>query len=409
MRDRLVLLAVSGLLFSATCSAATVADARALKDEALKMIQSGSNSEVDPKVYAEAEEKLLKAQGILESLNESGGTLAQEIAAALFWSRRFTVVHIAPKSGSTPRKTTAPATPAAPKTTAQPKKSETPKTVAAFGSMSTAEARARFEAAMKFAKENEGDDFVLALRWFQAADELAGTEYAAKALTLAREAQERNLAKLAAQDKKEELPDTPGYRLLRQADILAASGKYEQSFAMYKRALPMAPSAISYRKFGLAYFKYAQQLKDRLAPALEAAEEEYAKARRESPPESSWQPPFARGRFSRGRRPSSSESPALREAKEKIKALKARIAETDGYYDKAWEQFKKALARSPRRRNLDAAAHKALCLSLKFSLLVKDAAIIELDEVLKNYKPANDVERTLYEFCKSERRRLTGG
>ena len=98
----------------------------------------------------------------------------------------------------------------------------------------------------------------------------------------------------------------------------------------------------------------------------------------------------------------------MRDAKEKIKRMKGRIAETDGYYDEAWTQFKKALERSPRRRNLDAAAHKALCLSLKFSLLVKDAAVLELDEVLTNYKPANDVERTLYEFCKSERRRLTG-
>lgn len=58
-----------------------------------------------------------------------------------------------------------------------------------------------------------------------------------------------------------------------------------------------------------------------------------------------------------------------------------------GYCDKAWEQLKKAIASSPGRRNLG-------------------ADILALDDVLKNYKPANDIERTLNEICKSERARL---
>jgi tetratricopeptide (TPR) repeat protein len=393
-------------LLQVVCLGATVEDARTLKNDALKLLQAGSNAETDQKACAEAVAKLQKAQQILESLNQVDSTLAQEVNAALFWARRFTVVQIAQ---TTPReagakKAPVPVVPQEPAKKPAEKTSE-PATASEGtpGTVSVAAARAKFEAAASFAKENPDDDFVLALRWFQAADELAGTEYSAKALTMAREAQERNLAKQAvAQNvKKEELPDTPGNRLLKEADELAANDKFSEAFPVYTRALVLAPSAMARRKFGLAYFKYAQQLKDKLAPEIEAAEEAYDRARQESRDQGG--PPM--GRF--GRRRSSADSPAASEAKRKLDALRARSAEADSYYDKAWEQFKKTIDSSPGRRNLDAAAHAALCLSLKFSLAVKDAAIIALDEVLANYKPANDVERTLYEFCRSERTRLT--
>lgn len=400
-------LCVVVLLSSAACLGATTEDARTLKNDAIKLLQAGSNAETDPKACAEAVAKLQNAQQILEGLNQNQTALAQEVNAALFWAKKFTVIQMAPRVSASKKD----AGPSAPVVAQEPvkKPAEKEATSAApaegtLGTMSAANARVKFEAAALFAKEHPEDDFVLALRWFQAADELAGTEYAAKALTLAREAQERNLAKqtVAQNVKKDELPDTPGNRLLKEADELAASGKYTESFPVYTRAMALSPSTSARRKYGMAYFKYAQQLKDKLAPEMEAAEEAYARARQDARDQGG----APGGRFGR-RRPGSADSPALTEAKRKLEALKGRIAEADGYYDKAWEQFKKAIDASPGRRNLDAAASAALCLSLKFNLAVKDAAILALEEVLNEYKPGNDVERTLYEFCRSEHARLT--
>src|SRR5512137_2859521 len=99
---------VAILLFSTTCPGATTDDARALKNDALKLLQAGSNAETDQKACAEAVAKLQNAQQILESLNQGETTLAQEVNAAFFWAGRFTVLQMAPRDAT---KKTAPATP----------------------------------------------------------------------------------------------------------------------------------------------------------------------------------------------------------------------------------------------------------------------------------------------------------
>ena len=61
---------------------ATVEDARGLKNDALKLLQAGSNAETDTQACAEAVAKLQKAQQILESLDKLDSALAQEIGRA---------------------------------------------------------------------------------------------------------------------------------------------------------------------------------------------------------------------------------------------------------------------------------------------------------------------------------------
>ena len=396
------------LVLCGAAQAATMDDARALKDEALKILQANSAGEADPKAYAEAVVRLEKAQTLLDGAGQGGTSLGQEINSLLFWARKFsttTVIGELDKSRSGP---------AAPAKKAEPVPPPPPAKAAdaggaeekggAFGSQTVSEARGKFEAAESFAKEHPGDDFTVALRWFQAADQLAGTEFSAKALTLAREAQER-YAKKTAKTPEPEVPDTPGNRLLKQANQLVADGKYEQSFPVYERAIQLANTMSANRELGHAYFKYAQFLKDKLTGEMEAADEAYKKARREARDQA---PPDDGGR--RGRRLRRLDAlgyPPLAEAKRKVDAVKEKMSEAEKYYDKAWEQFKKALDRAPGKRDLDSAAHSALCLSLKADPNVKDSARIALAQFLKDYKPANDVERTLYEFCRSESQRLS--
>jgi hypothetical protein len=396
------------LVLCGAVRAASVDDARTLKDEAVKILQANSAGEADPKAYAEAVERLEKAQTLLDGAGQGGTSLGQEINSLLFWARKFSttaVIGELDKSRAGPAAPARKTEPVAPPPAAQTADAAgAEEKGGAFGAQTVSEARGKFEAAEGFAKEHPGDDFTVALRWFQAADQLAGTEFAAKALTLAREAQER-YAKKTAKTPEPELPDTPGNRLLRQAHQLVAEGKYEPSFPLYERAIQLSNTMSNNRELGHAYLKYAQSLKDKLAGEMEAAEEEFRKARREARDQG---PPDDGGRRPRRpRRQPPSNYPPLAEARRKVDAVKEKMSEAEKYYDKAWEQFKKALDRASGKRDLDSAAHSALCLSLKADPNVKDSARIALAQFLKDYKPANDVERTLYEFCRSESQRLS--
>jgi hypothetical protein len=93
-------LCVVVLLSSVACLGATVEDARTLKNDAIKLLQAGSNAETDPKACAEAVAKLQNAQQILEGLNQNQTALAQEVNAALFWAKKFTVVQMAPRDAA---------------------------------------------------------------------------------------------------------------------------------------------------------------------------------------------------------------------------------------------------------------------------------------------------------------------
>src|SRR6185503_335187 len=93
-----------------------------------------------------------------------------------------------------------------------------------------------YEDAQQYATQHASDDYAVSLRWFKAADELAGTEYAVKALAFAREAQER-FAKKQGTIKEEKLDDTPAMALVKEGDALFTKGKLDEAIAVYQKSL----------------------------------------------------------------------------------------------------------------------------------------------------------------------------
>jgi hypothetical protein len=58
-------------------------------------------------------------------------------------------------------------------------------------------------------------------------------------------------------------------------------------------------------------------------------------------------------------------------------------------------------------RDLDAAGHRGLCYSARGDLPSRNKAKTLLAEFLLEYQPLNDMERTLYEFCRTELKRIS--
>jgi hypothetical protein len=373
-------------------------DAQKLKDEAVDILKANAQRQASNEQYADCIFKLEKAQAILEKANDTESALAQEVSSSLFWARRFSniaVINALEKlraGGAAPppvAKRTEPPKPVQKKAEDEPEDTNP----------ELALAKKAFEAAQKFASTKSNDDYAVAMRWFQVAGEYSGTDYGLKALGLAREAQTRFSAK-AAPAAAEALPDTPEMKLVIEADALAASGKFEQSFALYLSSLKVKETPIAHRKLGHAYFKRAQQLKDEFLPEFEAAEAERREAYRGA---------FTTVRTLGGsRRKFNPNHPPLVAAMRKQQDLVKKAYVSIAFYDKAHDEFKGVLRLAANGKDLDAAGHQALCLAVKGDPNVRARARQMLLSFLKDYSPANDLERSLYEFCKAELGRISG-
>src|SRR5438105_6580582 len=98
MMPRFIILcaAISAALSIRCAFGSAVDEAKQLEADANKILRASSGQVADPKVYAEAVEKLQKAQALLEEAAQAKtpgiDALQQEVAAALFWARRFSNV-----------------------------------------------------------------------------------------------------------------------------------------------------------------------------------------------------------------------------------------------------------------------------------------------------------------------------
>ena len=407
-RRPICVLALLGLWANCALAAGDLGEATTLKDEALKILQSGSALNTDPKLYAQAVVKLERAMAIVERAGREDSPLAQEISSALFWARRFTTLSILDevergRSAGSPPPSEAkvpdppPVKKAGPPET--PAKVEGPIEGDPLGDRLITEARKKFQSAQAFAREHKDDDYIVALRWFQVADQTAGTDYSIKALNLARKAQERHAARQKPQTPAVELPDTPEMRLVGEADALVAVGNYEGAFVIYKSSLEKKETVLAHRKLAHAYFDRAQQIKDELMPQFEAVQAEYRKAYNEA----STTVYRASGGYYRRVNWS---YPPLVAAKKKGDALMARAREALKYYDTAYTEFARVLELSPQNRDFDAAGHQGICYSVRGDNSSRIFARRILLAFLDNYKPADDIERTLYEFCRTEFARI---
>jgi len=401
---RLASLCAGLLLAQVAAFASEIEDATRLKDEALEVLQRGSALSTDAKLYAQAVLKLEQAQKLLEQAKAGQSGLAQEVSAALFWARKFSTVGVVSEVS---RQRDNPGSGPAP----GPPPADVSKDTA-VGAAGTAagpepdprvlEARKAFGIAEQFATDHASNDYIVALRWFQVADQTIGTDYSVKALALARAAQERNAAQQAAARKPTGLPDTLEYRLIKQADEQVSAGNYERAFPLYEASLVTQETLLAHRKLGHALFDRAQQLKDELMPLFDPANAAYRKAYQEARK-------TVRAPNGATRIVVDWEYPPLVEAKKACADLGARARQALAYYDRAFVQFGRVLEMALQRHDLDAAAYQALCYSVRGDYTYRAKARQLLGSFLADYLPENDSERTLCEYCKTELDRISKG
>ncbi|MCZ7649599.1 MAG: hypothetical protein M5U26_30785, partial [Planctomycetota bacterium] len=378
------------------------------KNEALEVLKRGSALDIDPAQYAACVVKLETALDELEASGKGESELAQEVSSALYWARKFaTLEHIEKIRTAEGRQAPREAKPAEARKPAEP--APDPETPALPGGPDFARqeaAKKKFEAGEAFARAHAADDYAIGLRWFQVSEETAGTDYALKALALAREAQKRYATQQLAKGgdpidgdpidgpRKPALPEN-----FTAAQALADAGKHAEAVAGFERLARTDSGAAVQRALARAYFSRAQQMKEELLPRYEAMAKEWKDAVAQSTK-------TVRTVGGRSYKKFDPNAPAMREVQAKAAALTKAGQEAIGFYEKAAGAFRRVLDASPGKQDLEAAASIALCSSVRGDPYARMRARKELAGFLDEYKPKNDGERTLYEFCKSELARI---
>jgi len=362
-------------------------DAEQLKAEATQTLKANAAKTVPPQDYAMAIYRLEKAQSVLLEAGQTNTSLAQEVNSALFWARRcsnvFIVKELEKIHASNP-----------PLKLASETKRKAAKALGQGEIDLQEEAKAAFLEAQEFAKAHKNDDYMVGLRYFQMAAEHPGTDYALKAMTLAAEAQMRFA--INSGTVKEEIPDTPEMKPVQQAEALVADGKLEAAFELYKASIKLKDTLLAHRKFGHAFFRRAQQMKDELNADFEAFAPQYKAAY-----DSSF---IQEGHGKTAQKRFNPESPGLAAANTKYKELLKRANDALVRYMYAQWEFEKVLKLAPGGKDFDAAAYQAMSVSARPDSKYK--AQEALRKFLKDYQPANETERLIYEFCKTELERL---
>jgi hypothetical protein len=396
MRRTLILIIAAVLSLKAAADAS--GDAQTLKDEALTILKANATKEATPEEYATCIFKLERAQALLEGAGESDSALAQEVSSSLFWARRFSNLKIIAAlevlRGSQPPvpKTKAPARPAAPVTPPaaaanKPAQNETPEMIR------TRAAEAAYSAAEKFAGSHSGDQYVVALTWFKMAGEFPGTDAALKALELARQAQLRFTGKKAAIE--EELPDGADTALIKQADAMVKAEKFEASFTLYEQAIKLKDTLVAHRRKANAHYQRAQQVREELKPKFAAHNAAYQAAY-----QSSWVTTRA-GKFFEP------NSAAMNKWKAELAVLQKEGDVANKNFEAAEHEFAKVLKLAPENKDFEAAGYMGICIGVR--PFFRSKGITTIEDFIKNYTPADDVQRSLYEFCKTEMDRLRKG
>lgn len=364
-----LLLLVFAYAFSGISCAETLEDARTLKKEADETLRKASGMSADPKTYADAVRKLEKASDILDEIAKTDPKAAEpmieEITAALFWARKFANIEASNELNKDKEQVhvTKPSQPAPPPAAAVPDAAEK-----------------EFKKAEEFESGHKGDDYAIALRWFQVADKCTGTDWSVRALQRAQEAQARYRASQAS-DKKDETPDG---KLIAEGDALQQQQKPKEALAKYLDAKKVVDTVLAERRIGNAHLTIGYQGRD-----------EYAK--QYLPLQKRYQDALRRG--------NAAEANNLRQQAAsmvaRLKPLESSILKS---YQDAEAAFKRGLDLA-KNKDLDCEAHLAI---LQFDRKNRGSARIMFLEVIQKYPPANDEDRTLIEYCKSLLR-MTGG
>lgn len=383
------------MMFTASVRADPQSEARALKEESLKILKATADRDATPDEMAKCIFNLEKAANMLEAAHDSDSNLALEINSELYWSRKRSTLAIDAALDKM-RGASGVAKPAVPAKTA-PAKADPNAPAEMQPGME--EARKAFQEAEKFASAHGDDDYVVSLHWFQMASLHSGTDYSLKALTLAREAQSRFKSKNPSA-VKEEIPDTAEMKPVIEAEPLVKASHFDKAIPLYLASLKIKESTIAHRKLGQAYYARAQQVKEEVVKKCEKTYAAWTAARNNAYRNI---PTLGGG----NRRVFNPNDPAFQAATREFKAAYKEGDAAFELFDKAQTEFKAVLHSVHGGKDLIAAGLIGICISQRPDIMNRSNAKGHLAVFLKDYSPANDDERTIYEYCKTELERLS--
>ena len=354
--------------------ASQVDEARQLKVEAQQILRSASGAAADPKVYADAVRKLQKAEALLEEAAKSDPKgiepLQEEVSSALFWAKRFANVYVADEllkpgsAGKAPEPVKAP----------EPAPAKGPDLSAAESAFKKAEA---FESA------HSGDEHAIALRWFQVADQFTGTDWSLRALTRAQEAQARYRA-LEAAKRAPAASLSEDLKLIEAGNVLYLEKKYTEALAKFSAAGKIADTTLVQRRIAHTHLELGYQARDQYSVQYLPLMNKYNEAVR------------------RGDQRAAARYKA--EAGSLVSRLRPLEQEALKKYTEAREAFQHGLELA-KGKDLDCEAGVAI---LYYERKDRLRARQLLDEVLRKYKPANDEERTIFEYSRTLYKKIGG-
>lgn len=278
---------------SGCAHASALEDAQALQKEANQLLRQASQGETDAKVYAQAVFKLQKAEQLLEQAGGGGAVeqMQSEIAAAIFWARRFANINVirelekgdtsggaSPPASGKPAEQPKDPEPAKPAEPAKPPEPERPAEPAAppppppppepakpadTKPADEKSAEAAYKSAEAFEGTHKDDDHLVAMRWFQVADGFPGSEWSLRALAKAREAQARVKAKLDAEKMASMSPDE---KLVAEGDAFLNQKKYAEALRKYQDSQNLKNTTVAARRIGDTYLQVGFNLRDDFTP-----------------------------------------------------------------------------------------------------------------------------------------------
>jgi len=358
LRTRTLCAVLLTVFAAAGAWASAVDDARQLNSEALEALRKMSGVATDPKAYAEVVRKLEKAQNLLEAAVKADArgaeSLAQSVSAALFWARRFANMNVIRELNKMEGKEAGGKAPDA------------------------AAAESEFKKAGEFERAHQGDDYAIALRWFQYSDQFSGTDYSLRAHARAYEAQARFRAAEAAKTQKTEAQGEDA-KLLAAGDTLLLNKDFEGALAKFEQARKTADTAAIERRIGHSWLEMGYKLRDEYAAQYLPLLKRYNEA------------------LSRGDKAGAA---GLRiQAQALVDSLRPLEEKAVKDYDNAQAAFQRGLDLA-KGKELDCEAHIGIIYFARGKNSHPRARTL-LSEVIARYTPANDEERAVYEFSRT--------
>jgi len=356
-------LALAALAWSTAAQGSALDEARALREEGLKILKAARQPGGDLHAGSIAAlEKFEGARAKVEGAAEGtpAGELQTDLNSLIFWTRRTMPLDLFGGSGPASR---APASPAE-------KKPEPEKKPAAD---LTVDAEAAYARAESYAKSNPDDHVSVAARFFALADKYKDVhDVAFKAISRAQHFQRVARAKADAAKGLREGAG-PDEKLVVEGDRAYAAGRFDAAAAKYSEAIAAKATAGRHRKLGHARFERAQQYRDEYIKVYRRELKNYSAARR---------------RKDRG---------GMRRAADRAKAASAVAQKGIAKYQEACSAFESAWKMS-EKLDIDSEVHMALTYIIRKEPFYRNKARTLLERVLRTYhdKLKTDEERTLY-------------